>query len=321
MNKLTKIVFINFAIILFLLCITEFIFYKIAAKELDNFVIKYNDNLSALKYKINIPLEYDVLDTFIKYNHRIPVGLQYKKKPLVLFGCSFTFGSGLKNDTQLVSYKLSECTKRPVYNRGLPGKGIQHMYYQLNSKELYNDIKTEPEYMFYFFSYDLHSSRLIMYTFQEFEDNLYLRYKYNKLDSNGDLIVQKPFLPKYLNGLFLVRYLTKMNTNRILDDENKVKFLEDYCYFILHQSKKKALEHWPNVKFVIYYLDTYDNESLDHKELLERLKNDGWIVVTQKDLSDISLRDPKYYISEEDSHPNENYWNEIAPKLANKLNL
>lgn len=316
-----KFLVVNIVIILLLLCVAEFLLFLHTAKMLEEHIATYNENPEKLHYNINLTLESENLDSFIKDTVREPVGLQYKKKPLVLFGCSYVFGSGLKKDTELVSYKLSEYTKRPVYNRGLAGKGIQHMYWQLNSQSLYDDIKTEPEYLFFFYSYELHAARLIRYTFQEFDDYLYLRYRYDKQDKKGDLIEEKPLLPKYLNGLYLVKYLEREMRINNFDSPKKIQYLEDYAFFLLHKSKEKASQHFPNAKFVIFSFDTIQNESLKHESLLKRLENDGFIVIRQSELTDISLEDVQYNVSENDPHPSEKYWDVVVPKLAKKLNL
>lgn len=312
---------VNIVIILLLICVAEFLLYWHTAKSLEEFISTYNDNQHKHHYTINLSFESKNLDSFINDTIRKPVGLQYKKKPLVLFGCSYVWGSGLNKDTSLVSYKLSEYTKRPVYNRALPGKGIQHMYWQLNSQDLYDEIKAEPEYMFFFFSFDLHAARIVRYTFQEFDDYFYLKYKYNKQDKNGDLIEWKPFLPKYLNGLYLVKYIEREIRLSNFDSPEKIKYLEDFCFFLLHKSKEKALQYYPNVKFVIYAIDAIKDDSLNHETLLKKLEDDGFIVVRQKELTDISLDDEEYHISETDPHPTEKYWDVVVPKLAKKLNL
>ena len=57
------------------------------------------------------------------------------KKPIVLFGCSFAAGSGLKDDETL-SARISQLTNRSVYNRGDEGLGPQMMLYQLQTKKI-----------------------------------------------------------------------------------------------------------------------------------------------------------------------------------------
>ena len=67
-----------------------------------------------------------------------PVSIgKYKDKPsIVLFGCSFTWGSYLKENETFASV-LSQYTGRTVYNRGLYGTGIPFMYFQLNDNNIF----------------------------------------------------------------------------------------------------------------------------------------------------------------------------------------
>ena len=75
------------------------------------------------------------------------------------------------------------------------------------------------------------------------------------------------------------------------------------------------------IKEVENSIKMYEKDIEDHLQLLKRLENDGFIIVKQTELSNVNLQDIKYKISENDPHPNENYWNDITPKLAKNLNL
>ena len=81
------------------------------------------------------------------FSFRKPCGLEYKKQPILLYGCSFTYGDGLK-DNENFSYILSKTTKRPVYNFGLSGKGMQH---SLHIMQNHPKISPEPQYIIYTF--------------------------------------------------------------------------------------------------------------------------------------------------------------------------
>lgn len=321
MKKIFKILFLNIGILFFVFFIIELFLYLSVRKLL-------TDINTSSSSKWNISLSYyikleDAAEHFkkdLKYLLRKPVGLSYNKKSIVLFGCSYTFGSGLE-ENQTFAKKLSDYTKRPVFNRGIPASGIQHMYFQLNSDSLYKDITVEPEYMMYLYSYDLHCLRLILYTFMSYDTYFYLRYYPDKFAENGDLLECKPFLPVYFNGLYTVRWLERLNAYRIWENNNNAKFFEDFCFLIFHKSKEKALQHYPNIKFVIFCFDKIENEYVGHEGLLKRLQDDGFIVLKMDELTDSNLSEPKWQISAKDSHPNEAFWDYITPKIAKKLNL
>ena len=321
MSRFFKILFSNLVILLAVVIISEFVFYQIARKQYYDFVPKVtNGKKNIFPYFIETGSAEKHITWLVTHCARPPVGLNYKKKSIVLFGCSYTFGSGLE-DNQTFSAKLSKYTKRPVFNRGFFGKGLQLMYWQLNSDLFYKDITVPPEYMIYVFSYDMHMPRLYLYTFQLFNNYLNLRYYPNKLDENGDLVEIHPLLPQYLNGLYTVRYfenaIARLN---ILNPRNTRKH-EEFIRLIFNKSKKKAQAHYPDVKFVVFCIDTHKNESDEHQRLLDELKDDGFIVVKMNEITDIDLSETKWHISDGDEHPNEMFWDNVVPKLAQKLKL
>lgn len=59
----------------------------------------------------------------IKYKFRFS-GQKYTKPPILIYGCSYGYGAGLK-DNEHFGYILSEQAKRPVYNFSLEAQGIQ----------------------------------------------------------------------------------------------------------------------------------------------------------------------------------------------------
>ena len=320
MNSFLKVVFFNLLFLTLLLAIIEFFAYKSASNTYCNLNDKLQNKNDKLSYNINLQTADDAFKQQISNQLRSPVGLNYKKKPILLFGCSYTYGLGL-NENQTFGNKLSHLTHRPVYNRAFSGTGIQHMYKQLESKEFFDNKIPEPEYIIFGFSYFLHSDRLIRYTFQVFDDYFYLRYYPDKFDKYGDLIEHKPYLPKYLNGLYTIRKLEEIRAYNLHHNQKLLPKFEDFVFLMFHKSKEKALKIYPNTKFVIYCFDIFKYDTSGHKELLKKLQDDGFIIIKQSDISDIDLTNEKWFVSQNDSHPNEKYWNEITPKIAKILNL
>lgn len=320
MKNVSKFLIINLSILLLVLIFCEFLTFLHTKNEYDNFQNIYNDETKGkYTYKINLrsadyELEHNSLPAL-----RYPVGLEYNKKSLVLFGCSFTFGSGL-NDDNCLSAKLAKYLKRPVFNRGIAGAGIQHMYWQLNSEKLYKDISVEPEYIIYFFDY-FQMHRLYMYTFTLYEDFFNLRYYDNKFGKNGELIERKPLLPQYINGLYLVRLIEQYKCNKFINDPENVSEMLDFTYLIFKKCKEKASLHYPNAKFVIYFFDTGYVDIKFESKLANELKKDGFIVIRTSDLTKENMFCRKYQVNENDMHPNEAFWDKMVPLIAKKLNL
>lgn len=309
MKKVLKILTVNIIILLICLIASEFIIFTIARNE-------HNKVLKDLPLKYILKLDND--NTW-RGNFRNPEGLDSNKKPILLFGCSYTFGDGLK-ENQTFSHKLYEQTQRPVYNRAIGGTGIQHMYRQFIDTSFYNDIKSEPEYIIYVLLPSFHNYRLYAYTFVLSCNYLYLRYYPNKLDKDGNLIEQKPFLPPYFNGLYTVRYLEYL---KALNKMNNGKKTEDFFFLIFKKSLEQVKIHYPNSKFVIFFFDNYKNESKDWTSLIEKLKNNGFIIVEMSEIADIDYNKEgdKYHISKSDCHPNEYFWDVITPKFVEKLGI
>lgn len=128
MKRFFKILLIDIIIISVLFGIFE----AIAFHSEQKFRSKENTDI-----KIGYKLKYYDWDEhypyIVKFNMRKPFGTQYKKEPIAVFGCSYAYGYKLK-DEQSFGYKLSEYTKRPVYNRAYSGLSIQHSYTNLKEK-------------------------------------------------------------------------------------------------------------------------------------------------------------------------------------------
>ena len=141
-KKIIGILSINILILLFLLFICDFIIYKIYS-EPKKYFSKYPQasSIPPFKYSFkNIKVFWtgeDIIQFFTnntndsEWGCRLPEGLQYCNNtscnPIIVFGDSYTYGEFLKYN-QTFSYKLAYTLKRPVYNRAIPGVGIEHMY-------------------------------------------------------------------------------------------------------------------------------------------------------------------------------------------------
>lgn len=251
---------------------------------------------------------------------RMPEGLNYKKKPIALFGCSYVYGYNLQNE-QTFSYKLSHKAKRPVYNRAVMGWGIQHMLYQANDPLLYKQVP-EPEYVIFVSMFD-HLRRLYARNFSSghlLNEERYLRYK----EVDGQLIqktgVKVNSIPSVFKELMDRSYITsKMydiyENNFLIKEAN----YENYSEFLIKhfvQSKEKMQEYWKNTKFVILLYNKMYNED----DLKNRLEKNGFIVIDLQDLTQTDLTTDEFKLKN-DPHPNEKAWDLITPKIIEELKL
>lgn len=244
----------------------------------------------------------DNSDTLNDENHR----------PVLLYGCSFVWGAGL-NDDETFSYHIKNITKRPVYNRGLLGFGIQHMLYMLrNNVDLMkqNEDFKNPEYIIYTFMED-HLYRL--YKFNDYFDICLMFYKYNN-DKTGlveftekDILYWHSYI---LRNMKMFRDDGLFGSNYIKDEAKN--FLK--MHFIASHNAIK--EKFPGSSFIIF---VYDGD-IYIKSIEQELKSDGINIVYLSDLSNTNFKDPQYLI-EDGLHPSGKAWKEITPLLTDKLKL
>lgn len=245
-----------------------------------------------------------------KYNAgRLPEGLEYSKKPIVIFGCSYAFGYNLENNETL-SYKLSHQAKVPVYNRAYSGWGIQHMLYQVKNELFYKKVP-EPQYAIYIYIPD-HINRLYYNSFLSYDticEKFNLRYK----EENGTL-KEIPHNNLILNQFQRLYLINKINQHLII---NSIKTKKDYDFALKHfvEAKKEMGKHWENTKYVVLFYTSSQNENY----LKNRLKENDFIVIDADEITNKNLCDNKYM--RKDFHPNEEAWNVVIPELIKKLGV
>lgn len=240
-------------------------------------------------------------------------GIEYNKKPIVIFGCSYAYGFSLNNE-QTFSYKLSKLAKVPVYNRAWTGWSIQHMLYQTKLDELYKQIP-EPEYVIYVYIND-HIRRLYLLTFSSWNilaDEQNLRYK----EKNGQLVEIKNNNPilRQIKRLYIVNKIHHIYVKNFILRKNNKKNCYKFAIKHFKESKKEMQKHWKNTKYVVFFYE--DGKENNYLKLY--LKNLGFIIINKSDLTDEDLNSSKYLLK--NHHPNENAWNLLTPLIIEKLNI
>lgn len=314
MKKAVFIIAINFILLLIFLIGAEAYTYKHYKQtfeknkqtiEKNNQAYEQGGNHYRFKQEYSYPLKFE--DTQgIKF-FKPPKYGNGNKKPVIFFGCSFTEGAGL-TDEQTLAYKISQLTGRTTYNRGKGSTGTQFMYYQLSTPELKYEVP-EAEYIIYTFIWD-HLFRLYNYQACPLVTGLNLRYKV----VNGKLEEIKPaFVPFY--SLYLVKkFQVDIADKKAIEEEQNFKLFN----FIMKESIKLAQKTYPQSKFVIIEYPDSHTQTLPPDEVI-KLKDMGFVVVNAEEMLGHNLQDSKYRLV--DNHPSKLAWEEIAPKLARKLNL
>ncbi len=240
---------------------------------------------------------------------RKPEGLQYKGKPILLYGCSFAYGEKLKQKDTF-SAQLSKYIKRPVYNFAIKGHCIQHSLFLVRSEEHYKGF-SEPEYVIYTYI-PAHINR-IMHT-NYFGNTAYLQYR---VKNNHLVQINSPF--KYWHPTVLHNIWTEIKYDKYFDKDKKKRHMLLKLYF---QELRTAFhKKYPKSKFVILL---YDYEPIDMNLMWNELVKEGFIVYKISELAGIDPCDDKYKNPPEVDmwrHPNRQAWEKIVPALSSELNL
>lgn len=296
MNK-KKIIFINIFLFILVLILAEFFVYF---KETSVF----NKRPAYSLYKENYEIKK------LKENMRKPTGLEYKKSPVLIYGCSYGYGFAL-DEKYTFGYKLSKYAKRPVYNFSMSSKGLQDALYLIKNDE---KIIPEPEYIFYVFIND-HVRRMFV-NCNKIDNVNYLTYK----NKNGVLaenfnnfdISERFYLTREIKNVSY--YFYKNIFKKQIFDLTKL-------YFV---SIKNEIENkYPNAKFIV--LD-YENgkENYLNDEKVKILEKEGIEVLNLNKVFNNKLKADKYRNDiKEDSfrHPNGKAWDIIVKYLIEKYNL
>ncbi len=294
MKKIAGILIINLIVLFLVFMILEYALYR-----------NYHSYHPEIPYKIQ-KFYYD--NIFKAYRLRPFEGVEYNKRPILLLGCSYAYGQGL-TDEQTMGHKLSEYTKRPVYNYSLPGKGLQNTIYILQ-KDMLDESINNPEYVIYVFMSD-QIRRL--YSTVCLHD--YTGYPVYKVQRDGTVVLKTNYYPVYR------QFYTFYFFNNIYQIYFNMKFKKKHSRIInayFKEIHKQIQRKYPNAKFVILmYEDNGNNFGLN----LQPLIDDGIEIIHTNELTDVRLLDDEYHIAPNDFHPNEKAWDILVPALSQRLGL
>ncbi|MBQ2645288.1 hypothetical protein IJG14_06935, partial [bacterium] len=238
------------------------------------------------------------------FKFREPCETGYKKAPIVLYGCSYTYGDGLKENENF-SYFLSKYAKRPVYNFGLSGRGMQQALYIMQNQPL---IQPEPEYIFYTFL-NRHIRRLYMScVFIDVFNFFSYEYKNNQFVIKNDKL-------KSIKNTMLYQSIMYHIVIPLIKEENKYNLFITY----LKEMKKVLKEKYPNAKFILILYDRKNNEYINlTNERIQEIENIGIEVIDFDEIFGDKLYQLEYQLSEMDNHPNAKAWEMIVPEIVKR---
>lgn len=179
---------------------------------------------------------------------RKPVGLEYKKRPIIFFGCSCTFGLWVEKDKTLPA-QVSKYTHRPVYNFALPGWGNQQILWLLEHEKKLDEIKN-PEYAVYVFVDDHFRREMSAFPWADVPMSfaLYSEKRGHFYKENQRKIYYHSCLYRLLSEKFgYLKYQSPLFDN----------YKENKLISLLKEENKRLKQKYPDIKFVVLLLDTY----------------------------------------------------------------
>ena len=312
MKKFCKYLFVNLILIISIFLLLETFFF--IKQFLIEYNISYKDKITTIEEKYDI-LKNFFLNSYIGLNYdykyfnkneirNIAKPLKDDKKGILLLGCSFTYGDGLKEE-EVFSTVLSKGTNRTVYNLGInAGSPVEALYFLKNSnirKEIVN-IEKDIEYVFY--------------TYIPGQEGRILTKnrcpKFKPIKNNTQLVISNIDL---LNRSYLFDYFFDNSIVKKLL-EKKLKKITN-LYF--REIRKETYKNFPDSKFIILI---YDYEGIDNKSNNQELgfyENTDKVIILN-DIVDIDLTSNEYKIND-NFHPNGKAWKYIIPALIKETNL
>lgn len=296
--KKVGIIFVNLILLILIVIGAEYYSYSEANKY-------FVDNVPYFRKKVDTTVETLKED----YNMRRPCGLNYGKKPILIYGCSVAYGFALPEEESFGN-QLSELTKRPVYNFGMSAKGLQHAYYLMKNDK---KISPAPEYIFYVFIND-HFRR--MYIDCNKIDNLnYLTYR----ERRGVLIENKQ--GSLSDKSYLVSNIKNMTYYALKNIFKRQIF--DFFKLYLISMKNEINKNYPNTKFVLVNYDNGYFSELTPQRVAEIEKEGIDVILLNEEFNDKLKMDSYKNPVEKDifRHPNGEAWKLVVKYLAEKYNL
>ena len=333
MKKIIKIVFINIVIFAIILTVLNFIINK-NTEKIFNLIGKHNNIFLHIDYS-KLSLNKEITEKFTgktiesseenfkKFcgEPRDIFGENYNNNPIIILGCSYTYGHGLKTE-ETFPYLLAELTKRPVYNFSSCGADGLSSLAKMKSYNEGQPIKN-ADYVIYLYMAD-HISRYM-------DINL-IYNNYNIIFSSS----KNKFITKITDIPVIKLILSYYQLNKILTSgkypDNYTRYFtnsENYLKKVILSMRNEISNEYPNAKIIIIVynekvadlwgiLKTKFDSELLYSDVWEELKEEpGLTVVKTKDITGF-LFDKDYKLKEDiaDWHPNAKAWEVFTPKFA-----
>lgn len=308
MNKFSKknilLLIVNFIILLILLFALDYIIFSIDMKKLGETIRVTHGAFAKLPTN---PWKYANPSILYQYEYedsRKPIGLEYGNSPIYIFGCSYAYGQYLE-ENETFQYLLSKSIKHPVYNDAYLGMSVQHMLYLLENKN-YDFDKTKPPFIIYMMIYG-HWGRMFSDFFDLTTDSLYLKYE----EKGNELVLPLKYKKTSHFYMYIYKKIKCIYASNILASNEKKRF--EFLRKHLIKAKQLINSKSPETKFIIYSYDVSFTQ--EERELLEK---DGFVLISNCDLTNVNLTSEKY-MRQADWHPTAEAWKILTPLFVKKI--
>ena len=273
-----------------------------------------NISTNRIKFFENNSIIYDVVYSLDQHGRR--KNSHEDGESLILFGGSFTFGSGLENN-ETISYYLSAFTNYDVFNYGFPGYGTQHMLANLEREDFYSEINKTGGKAVYLFIPD-HIRRITGDMSKSSRAGLWIKSPYYYLDKNedikrkGNFETGRPLKTKFYRILSKSNILKYSKINLPIRNEKHTLL----AFKAIDKSKKLYEERFNGSFYVLIYPGfSNQDESIELKKLL---RENNIPVLEYNFMNKYNYEDLLIH-PEGDRHPNNKMNKELAAEIAKSI--
>ncbi len=262
-------------------------------------------------------LIYDVSYSVDAYSRRItPIqNPENRSLHLLFFGCSYTYGEGLRENETLPFRAGEKALSFMPYNYAYHGHGPSQMFRKLKSSTLSSEVAQKEGSLIYVFM-DEHIQRTA--GFMRFIANWGENHPYYDLTPEGEILDKGTFASGEPLRVILYKVLNKSHLLNHFHADFPLRVTDKHVLLtarLIEESAKLYRQQFPSGKF---YLVLYPG-SRDAERIKNAVKDKGVIVMDYSNL--FSSEDPRYYLDSEDRHPNALAIQTLAAQITGDLNL
>lgn len=260
---------------------------------------------------------YDVTYSIDSYSRRItPVSNpELRDKHLLFFGCSYTYGEGVRDDQTIPARVAFRTRQYMPYNYAFHGHGPAEMLAKMESKTLNHEVKEKEGILIYIFM-DQQIKRVIcsMRIVTSWAKNkpYYYLGPHDEVFRKGNLTTGRPILRQ------IYRLLAKSELLKFFKIDFPPVITNRHIHItarVIEESRRLYREQFPNGDFyvVIYPSSRYGTR------LAKELSRSGIKILDESKI--FSAHEPRYILSMDNKHPSALADDELAQHLVQDLHF